>query len=130
MARGGAVEVRRRGQPGASRRPVERRRGARGQDELDQAAQAEPGVDGGGMNLDGVQFPVRAIVRSSAADADGYRATVEVLERELASLPGRCCPTYLLTRYLRAATAPAGSRRRRSGASSPLRGWAGVLAIW
>ena len=32
------------------------------------------------MNLDGVQFPVRAIVRSSAADADGYRATVEVLD--------------------------------------------------
>ena len=49
------------------------------QNDLGEASQAEPGVDGGGMNLDGVQFPVRAIVRSSAADADGYRATVEVL---------------------------------------------------
>ena len=32
------------------------------------------------MNLDGVQLPVRAIVRSSAADSDGYRATCEVLD--------------------------------------------------
>ena len=32
------------------------------------------------MTPDGVQFPCRAIVRASAADADGYRATVEVLD--------------------------------------------------
>ena len=32
------------------------------------------------MTLDGVQYPCRAIIRSSAADADGYRATVEVLD--------------------------------------------------
>lgn len=32
------------------------------------------------MNLDGVQLPCRAIVRSSAADGDGYRATVETLD--------------------------------------------------
>ena len=31
------------------------------------------------MNLDGLQLPARAIVRSSAADGQGYRATVEVL---------------------------------------------------
>ena len=49
------------------------------QDDLDEAAQAEPGVDGGGMNLDGVQFPVRAIVRSSTAGSQ-YKCTVEVLD--------------------------------------------------
>ena len=32
------------------------------------------------MTPDGVQFPCRAIVRGSAADGDGYRATVEVLD--------------------------------------------------
>ena len=31
------------------------------------------------MNLDGLQLPARAIVRSSAADGQGYRATVEIL---------------------------------------------------
>ena len=32
------------------------------------------------MTLDGIQFPARAIVRSSSADADGYRCTVETLD--------------------------------------------------
>ena len=30
--------------------------------------------------LDGLEWPVRAIIRSSAADADGYRCTVETLD--------------------------------------------------
>ena len=47
---------------------------------MDEAAQAVAGVDGGGMNLDGLQLPARAVVRASRADASGYSADIEILD--------------------------------------------------